>query len=68
MKKKRTSKKEAGKRWDREDEVLDLKELMDVQGGVEKDDEKEKGICQSLGCYTLDIPPINGSMEKHHEK
>ena len=48
MKKKRTSKKEAGKRWDREDEVLDLKELMDVQGGVEKDEEKEKGICNLL--------------------
>lgn len=68
MKKKRTSKKEAGKRWDREDEVLDLKELMDVQGGVEKDEEKEKGICLSLGCYTLEVPPIEDSMETHHEK
>jgi hypothetical protein len=41
---------------------------MDVQGGVEKDDENKKSLCMTLGCYTLDIPPINGSMEKHHEK
>lgn len=68
MKKKRTNKKKVEKCWDREDEVLDLKELMDVQGGVEKDDEKEKSICLSLGCYTLEVPPIEGSMEKHHEK
>ena len=68
MKKKRTSKKKVEKRWEREDEVLDLKELMDVQGGVEKDDENKKSLCMTLGCYTLYIPPINGSMEKHHEK
>lgn len=67
MKKKRTSKKKVEKRWEREDEVLDLKELMDVQGGVEKDDEKEK-TCMSLGCYLLRVPQVENSMEKNHEK
>ena len=41
-------KKNVVKKWEREDEVLDLKELMDVEGGVENNEEKR--IC-SLGHY-----------------
>ena len=38
-------KKKVVKKWEREDEVLDLKELMDVQGGIDKDEQKEKNVC-----------------------
>lgn len=41
-------KKKVEKKWEKEDEMLDLKELMDVQGGIEKDDRNK--VCD-LGCY-----------------
>lgn len=68
MKKKNMGKRKAEKRWDRKEEVLDLKELMDVQGGVEKEMDDKKDTCVSLGCYTLRLPLVEDSMEKHDEK
>ena len=55
------------KKWEREDEVLDLKELMDVEGGVENNEEKEKDVCTTLGCFLLEVPPLENGNEKHHE-
>ena len=60
-------KKKVVKKWEREDEVLDLKELMDVQGGIDKDEQKEKNVCITLGCYSLEVPPLEDGNEKHHE-
>lgn len=67
MKKKRMNRKMTEKRWEREDEVLDLKELMDVEGGTEKEDEKEKDVCLTLGCYSLEVPPLEDGNGSHHE-
>lgn len=50
-------KEKTEKKWERE-EVLDLAQLMDVQGGIDQDEEK---IECGLGCYnngTIEIDPI----------
>lgn len=65
MKKKRMNRKKAEQKWEREDEVLDLKELMDVEGGVVKNEELK--IC-NLGCYNginTEIDPKDGKIEEH---
>ena len=67
MKKKRMNRKKAEQKWEREDEVLDLKELMNVEGGMDKDEEKEKNVCLTLGCYSLEIPPLEDGNESRHE-
>lgn len=68
MKKKRMNRKKAEQRWEREDEVLDLKELMNVEGGTEKEnEEKEKNVCLTLGCYSLEVPPLEDGNEIRHE-
>lgn len=59
-------KKKTEKKWEREDEVLDLKELLDVQGGIDKDDRHK--VCD-LGCYnggTIIIDP-QGTEGNTHE-
>ena len=67
MKKKRMNRKKAEQKWEREDEVLDLKELMNVEGGTDKDEEKEKNVCVTLGCYSLEVPPLEDRNESRHE-
>lgn len=58
-------KKKSEKKWEKEDEVLDLKELMDVQGGIDKDDKHK--VCD-LGCYnggTVEVDPGNIMNDSH---
>lgn len=65
MKKKRMNLKKAEKRWEREDEVLDLKELMDVEGGIENNEGLR--ACE-LGCFnnaSTEIEPNEGKTEEH---
>lgn len=58
-------KKKVVKKWEREDEILDLKELMDVEGGVEKNEGLK--TC-NLGCYNginKEIEPNDDKIEDH---
>lgn len=52
--------------WSEKEEVLNLDELMDVQGGIEKDPETDD--C-GLGCYlkgTNEVDPKD-SVNSNHE-
>lgn len=68
MKKKRQKKMKAIRQqdWHNKEEVLNLDELMDVQGGIEKDLEKEE--C-GLGCFPkadYEVDPKD-SVNSNHE-
>lgn len=68
MKKKRQKKMKAIRQqdWHDKEEVLNLDELMDVQGGIEKDPEKDE--C-GLGCFPkadYEVDPKD-SVNSNHE-